>query len=157
MAKNLEAAYFGLFPLGFALIALQELPYIIMPLVPMNTNPLMEMADKLPWLNAAEKTAGVLCVLLMLFLVRDDAKWFALKSYAEKAGFFIALAALLCYYVGWAFYFTGRQSLAVMLGILVAMPPIYYAAIGLWRGNIPLFALGFVFLGAHIANVSDLL
>jgi hypothetical protein len=143
----------GLFPLGFALIALQELPYIIMPLLSMHTNPLMEMTDKLVWLNAAEKTVGVLCIFFMLFLVREDAAYFAPKNRVAKIGLLFAPAALFFYYVGWVLYFTGHQSFAVMLGLLVAMPPIYYGAIGFWRRNMPLSVLGFVFLVVHIVNV----
>jgi hypothetical protein len=49
--KISKRQYWGLFPLGFALITLQELPYIIMPLIPMNTNPLMDMyvVDGIYW------------------------------------------------------------------------------------------------------------
>jgi hypothetical protein len=37
----------GLFALGFVALFLQELPYIIMPLVPFEASLLMEMVDKL--------------------------------------------------------------------------------------------------------------
>jgi hypothetical protein len=146
--------YFGLFGLGFLLFALQELPYIIMPLITLSANPLMEMQDKIAVLNFAEKTAGVDCIIVMLFLVRADAVWFSLKTRTEKIGFSIAATALIGYYAGWVLYFCGFQNLIIMLGFLVALPPIYYAFIGIWRKNYLLFALGLVFLAIHIANVS---
>ena len=145
--------YFGLFALGFALFALQELPYIVMPWIPLASNPLMEMQDKSMLLNAIEKVFGVSCILVMLFLVRGDAKWFSLSPGKEKACFCIAALAIAGYFIGWAFYFKGYQSLPLILCLLVAMPPVYYAFIGLWRSNYPLAILGGMFLIAHIANV----
>jgi hypothetical protein len=146
--------WFGIFAVGLVLLFLQELPYIIMPLIPLESNLLLEMEDKIACLNFAEKTIGILCVLLMLFLVRADSKWFSPETRREKICFAIALAALLTYYIGWVLYFTGNQSLLVLLGILVAMPPIYYSFIGLWRRNTPLAVLGIVFLAVHMTNVS---
>jgi hypothetical protein len=63
------------------------------------------------------------------------------------------MLAIAGYFTGWAFYFSGRQSLPLILCTLVALPPIYYAFIGLWRGNYVLAALGGLFLIAHSANV----
>ena len=48
--------YFGLFFLGFAVFLMQELPYIIMPLIKLNSNPLMEMTRPYPILNIFEKS-----------------------------------------------------------------------------------------------------
>jgi hypothetical protein len=68
--------------------------------------------------------------------------------------FFCAAAlALVGYFMGWAFYFNGYQSLPLIFCTLVALPPIYYSFIGLWRGNCVLAALGGLFLIAHLANV----
>ncbi|MDR1775232.1 MAG: hypothetical protein LBS17_02045 [Actinomycetes bacterium] len=144
----------GLFAVGLLLFFLQQLPYLVMPAIPMAANPLVEMVDKIAVLNLAEKVLGVSCVLLMLFLLRDDTTWFSLKMPREKLWFAAAVAALVVYYAGWVLYFTGTQTLPVLLGILVAMPPIYYSAIGLWRRNVPLAILGVVFLCVHMANVS---
>ena len=147
--------YFGLFALGFALFAIQELPYIVaMPWITLASNPLMEMQDKSVLLNAIEKTFGVSCILVMLFLVRGDAKWFSLSTGKERICFFIAVLAIAGYFIGWAFYFNGYQSLPLIIGLLVAMPPIYYSFIGLWRSNYPLAVLGGMFLVAHLSNVS---
>lgn len=43
--------YFGFFMLGLVFFILQELPYIVMPLIPLESNPLMEMQDKSAVLN----------------------------------------------------------------------------------------------------------
>ena len=57
-------------------------------------------------------------------------------------------------YLGfWALYFTGHQSLFVMMLFIAAMPPLYYIAIGLWRLNIPLTVTGAIFLVIHFIHV----
>ncbi len=144
---------FGLFALGLLLFALQELPYMIMPLVPMETNVLTAMQDKSPMLNGLEKVLGIGCIVVMLFVVRNDTPWFSLRTSKEILFFCVAAAALLAYYIGWVFYFRGNQSLGIILGLLVAMPPLYYTFIGLWRGNTLLAVLGGAFLATHLCNV----
>ena len=151
--KITQNQYLGFFALGLAFFVLQELPYIVMPLVPLQSNPLMEMQDKSVLLNVIEKVLGVSCIIAMLFLVRGDSKWFSLGTSREKAFFVIAIIAIIGYFAGWIFYFAGFQSLPLILCSLVAMPPIYYTFIGLWRGNYILAALGTVFLVAHLSNV----
>ena len=145
--------YLGFFALGLAFFVLQELPYIIMPLIPLQTNLLMEMQDKSTVLNAVEKVLGVSCIITMLFLVRGDSKWFSLSTSRERIFFTIAIIAIIGYFSGWIFYYCGFQSLPLILSTLVAMPPIYYASIGLWRKNYILAVLGFLFLLVHISNV----
>lgn len=145
--------YIGFFVLGLAFFALQELPYIVMPFIALSSNPLMEMQDISAFLNMIEKICGVSCIVLMLFLVRDDAKWFSLETKQEKAFFIGALIAILGYFFGWAFYFIGFQSFSLILCTLVALPPVYYSLIGMWRRNYALAACGGLFLVAHIANV----
>ena len=150
LARN---QYFGFFALGLAFFILQELPYIIMPFLSLSSNPLMEMRDKSLVLNAAEKVLGVLCIVMMLFLVRGDIKWFSLSNSRERGFFSVAMLAIVGYFVGWIFYFNGFQSLSLILCLLVALPPIYYTFIGLWRRNYVLAILGCIFLFVHIANV----
>jgi hypothetical protein len=145
--------FLGFFALGLAFFVLQEMPYIIMPLIPLKINPLMEMTDRSAILNAAEKTLGISCIIVLLFLVRGDSKWFSLRGAREIAPFCAAMLAIAGYFMGWAFYFNGCQSLPLMLCTLVALPPIYYSFIGLWRGNYVLAALGGLFLVAHFTNV----
>ena len=151
--KLTKKQYIGFFALGLAFFILQELPYIVMPFIPLTTNPLMEMEDKSVLLNAIEKVCGISSIIIMLFLVRDDGKWFSLGTKQEKAYFCTALIVILGYFIGWAFYFTGFQSFPLIICTLVALPPIYYSLIGMWRKNYALTACGCLFLIVHIANV----
>jgi hypothetical protein len=89
----------------------------------------------------------------MLFLVRGDAKWFSLKTTQEIAFFSVAIVAIAGYFIGWIFYFNGYQNLPLILCTLVALPPIYYSFIGLWRGNYVLAVVGGLFMFVHLANV----
>lgn len=139
--------------MGLALFALQELPYLVMPLIPLKSNVLMEMQDKSMLLSIMEKILGVSCILIMLFLVREDALWFSLKTKQERIFFSLAMAAIAGYFIGWIFYFNGIQTLPLILCTLVALPPIYYALIGLWRRNDALTVTGGLFLIAHLSNV----
>lgn len=150
ISKN---TYFGLFVLGILFFILQELPYIVMPFIPIASNPLMEMQDKSAVLNLLEKVLGVSCIIAMLFLVRTDAKWFSFRTKKERIYLSAAIIALIGYYLGWISYYGGYQSLPLILLSLVALPPIYYAFIGLWRRNNVLAVLGALFLAAHTSNV----
>jgi len=145
--------YVGFFTFGLALFVLQQLPYIVMPFIQMEANLLMEMQDKSMLLNAIEKILGVSCIVVMLFLVRGDAQWFSVHTLHEKIFFCAAMLAISGYFVGWVFYFNGFQNLFIIFCFLVALPPIYYSFIGLWRGNYPLAVLGGMFLIAHLSNV----
>lgn len=151
--KLSQNQYFGFFALGLVFFILQELPYIFMMFIPLNSNLLMEMQDKSVVLNTIEKVLGVSCIVVMLFLVRSDAKWFSLNTKKEITFFTVAIVAIIGYFTGWIFYFNGVQSLLLILCSLVALPPIYYAFIGLWRGNYVLAVLAGMFFFAHMSNV----
>ncbi len=43
----------------------------------------MQMQDKSIVMNVTEKILGVSCVVIMLFLVRNDLKWFSIYSLKE--------------------------------------------------------------------------
>jgi hypothetical protein len=151
--KLSENQYFGLFILGLAFFALQQLPYIIMPFLTLESNLLMEMHDKSYILNIIEKVLGVSCIVVMIFLVRGDAIWFSLSTKKEILFFCIAIISIIGYFIGWLFYWNGFQNLPLIMCCLVSLPPIYYVFIGLWRGNNALAVIGGMFLLAHISNV----
>ncbi|MCL2342601.1 MAG: hypothetical protein FWC62_01690, partial [Firmicutes bacterium] len=101
--------YIGFFALGLVFFLLQELPYVIMPLIHMRSNPLMEMQDKSAVLSVLEKIIMISCVVVLLFLVHGDARWFSLGSTKEIVFFSVAMIALVGYFIGWFFYFGGDQ------------------------------------------------
>ena len=145
--------YFGFWILGLVLFAVQEIPYMVMPLVHMEANPIMNMAESSAALDVCEKILGSLCIALMIFVVHKDAVLFSISEGRERLFFALAMIVLLTNFLGWGLYFMGRQSVFVMMFFIVLMPPLYYAAIGLWRKNVPLAVTGVVFLAVHFAHV----
>lgn len=145
--------YLGFWILGVLLFAVQELPYMIMPFLKLQENPIMNLKNSYTSLDIAEKILGSGCVAMMMFLVQKDQVMFSVSSSREKLFFLSAAAVLGLNFLGWALYFTGHQSIFVMMFFIVLMPPLYYIFIGLWRQNIPLAVTGSVFLIIHFAHV----
>ena len=113
----------------------------------------MNMAESSAALDACEKILGSLCIALMIFVVHKDAVLFSIAEGRERLFFALAVIILLTNFLGWGLYFMGHQSVFVMMFFIVLMPPLYYAAIGLWRQNVPLTAVGVVFLAVHFVHV----
>ncbi len=145
---------FGLWLPALLLFAVQEIPYMLMPLIKPDPNPIMNLPEHFKPLAAAEGVLGSLCIALMLLVVRNGSSTFAVGQGAQRVFFFLACGVLVLNFIGWGIYFSGTRTAAVMLVFIVAMPPLYYLFIGLWRRNYPLAAVAAVFLCVHIAHVS---
>jgi hypothetical protein len=145
--------YLGFWVLGLVLFALQEIPYMLMPLFHLETNPIMNMTETSAVLDVCEKILGSLCIVLMVFIVHKDATLFSIVDGREKLFFILTIVILFTNFFGWGLYFAGHQSIFVMLFFIVAMPPLYYVAVGLWRQNTPLVVTGAVFLAVHFFHV----
>lgn len=151
--KLFGSHYLGFWILGLALFAVQEIPYMIMPLFKLETNPIMNMKESSVILEVAEKILGSLCVAFMIFIVHNNSKLFSVADGKEKLFFILTVLVLLLNYIGWAFYFGGHQSVFVMMFFIVLMPPLYYVFIGLWRNNMILTVTGGIFLIVHFVHV----
>ena len=126
---------------------------MLMPLFHLETNPIMNMTETSTALDICEKFLGSLCIALMVFVIHKNAIAFSVSNGREKLFFALTVVILLANFFGWALYFTGHQSTFVMMLFIVAMPPLYYVAIGLWRQNTPLAVTGAVFLTVHFFHV----
>lgn len=145
--------YLGFWVFGLVLFAIQEIPYMIMPLLKLESNPIMNMQESSVVLNTCEKILGSLCIALMTFVVCDEKKLFSIRDTHELLFFGISMGILLLNFFGWFLYFTGHQSIFVMMFFIVMMPPLYYVCIGLWRSNVILTVTGCVFLVVHFTHV----
>lgn len=145
--------YFGFWILGLLFFVIQEIPYMVMPLFHLETNPIMNMQESSIVLNVCEKALGSLCIVFMTFIVHDEVKMFSVKSGKELLFFSIVVGIILLNFGGWLLYFAGHQSLPVMMFFIVVLPPLYYVFIGLWRNNIILTISGCVFLIVHFVHV----
>lgn len=151
--KLFDNQYLGFWVLGLVLFVIQEIPYMIMPLLKMETNPIMNMQESSVVLNTCEKILGSLCIALMTFIVCDEKKIFSIRDIHELLFFCISMGILLLNFFGWFLYFTGHQSIFVMMFFIVVLPPLYYVFIGLWRNNIILTVTGCIFLVVHLTHV----
>ncbi|MCM1330224.1 MAG: hypothetical protein NC253_12390 [Ruminococcus sp.] len=145
--------YFGFWTFGLLLFAVQEIPYMVMPLFKLRTNPIMNMTESSPVLDIFEKILGTLCIAFMLFIVNENSNLFLPAEGKERIFFILAAIALLLNFIGWGIYFCGRQSVFVMMFFIVLMPPLYYFFIGLWRKNILLTVTAVPFLIIHFVHV----
>jgi hypothetical protein len=151
--KIIGNQYFGFWFPGLVLFAVQELPYLLMPFINPKTNPIMHMHETSALLDLMEKISGSLCIALMIFVIHKDAELFSVSSAWEKIFFGLTLTVLAVNFTGWGLYYTGHQSLLVMMLFIVAMPPLYYITIGLWRRNLPLAVTGMIFFAIHFSHV----
>lgn len=151
--KLFGSHYLGFWAFGLLLFAVQEIPYMVMPLFKLQTNPIMNMPESSAVLDTFEKALGSLCIAFMLFIVNKDSNLFLLANGKEKIFFSLSVAVLLMNFIGWGIYFSGRQSVFVMMFFIVLMPPLYYFFIGLWRKNILLTVTAVPFLIVHFIHV----
>lgn len=150
--KIIKNQYFGLWLIGLLLFAIQEIPYMIMPLIHLEANPIMDMPTNSLFLDICEKVFGVLCVAVMVLIVNKDNKIFSVKTKNEIAFFSVAVGVIVLNFIGWILYYCGVQSVAIMIVFIFALPPLYYLFIGLWRKNYFLVATGGVFFIIHLSN-----
>lgn len=143
----------GFWILGLLLFALQEVPYMVMPLFKLENNPIMNMQESSMILDIIEKILGSLCVVIMTFIVQKNASLFSVESGISKLGFIMAVVVLLLNFFGWGLYFCGYQSLEMMMFFIVVLPPLYYVCIGLWRENRVLLVTGALFEIVHFIHV----
>lgn len=145
--------YVGFWVFGLVLFFIQEIPYMVMPLLKLETNPIINMQESSAMLNVCEKILGSLCIAFMTFIVCDEKKIFSISGQKELLFFGIAVGIILLNFLGWFLYFTGHQSIFVMMFFIVVLPPLYYVFIGLWRNNIILTVTGCIFLLVHFIHV----
>lgn len=151
--KLFDNQYFGFWVLGLVLFVIQEIPYMIMPLLKLENNPIMNMQESSVALNVCEKILGSLCIACMTFIVCDEKKIFSISAPQELLFFCISMGVLLLNFFGWFLYFTGYQSIFVMMFFIVVLPPLFYVFIGLWRNNIILTVTGCIFMIVHFIHV----
>ena len=72
--KLFGSQYVGFWFIGLLLFAVQEIPYMVMPLFHLKQNPIMNMTETSKALDICEKLLGSLCIALMTFIVRKDSK-----------------------------------------------------------------------------------
>lgn len=144
--------YFGISFIGIAAFVLQEIPYIVMPLIKLPSNPIMNMQKGIKWLDIVQGVFGVLSMILLMMIVRDDVKVFSIAAPKEKFFFFLTAAMLLINFAGWFFYYMGNQYGWLIVLTQFAVVPLYYLFYGLWMKNYLLVLTAVPFFVIHTIN-----
>lgn len=144
--------YLGISFIGIIAFIIQEIPYIIMPLVKLESNPIMNMQNEIKWIETVQSIFGMLSMILLMLLVRDDENLFSIETTRKKVFFTLTLIMILINFVGWAFYYTGHQYGWLIVISQFAVVPLYYLCFGLWKNNYPLVWTTTVFFIIHTIN-----
>ena len=138
--------------MGIIAFVIQEIPYMIMPLIKMKSNPVMNMQNEIPWIEKTQGIFGALSMIMLMLIVKDNDKFFSIGTYKEKIFFAITVLMILINYMGWTFYYLGFQYGWLIVISQFAVVPLYYLFFGLWKSNYLLVATASVFFIIHTIN-----
>ena len=138
--------------MGIIAFVIQEIPYMIMPLTKMKSNPIMNMQNEIPWIEKTQGIFGALSMIMLMLIVKDNDKFFSIGTYKEKIFFAITVLMILINYMGWTFYYLGFQYGWLIVISQFAVVPLYYLFFGLWKSNYLLVATASVFFIIHTIN-----
>jgi len=144
--------YLGISLIGILAFVIQEIPYIIMPLINPASNPIMNMQTEIKWLETVQNIFGILSMVLLMLLVRNDVASFSIFGARERVFFFLMLFMILVNFAGWIFYYAGYQYGWLIVVSQFAVVPLYYLCFGLWKRNYPLVCTATLFFIAHTVN-----
>ncbi len=144
--------YLGISIIGIIAFIIQEIPYIIMPLVNPASNQMMNMQNEIKWIETAQGIFGVLSMISLMLLVRDDVKPFSVTTTKEKIFFSLTFIMMLINYVGWTFYYLGHQYGWLIVISQFAAVPLYYLFYGVWESNYLSAGTSTIFFIIHTAN-----
>ena len=144
--------YFGFWVLGLVLFALQEIPYMLMPLFHLETNPIMNMKNEIKWIQTVQGIFGMLSMILLMLIVRDDVKLIPIETTKDKVFLFLTILMILINFIGWTLYYMGHQYGWLIIITQFAVVPLYYLFLGLWQRNYLLAGTAVPFFVIHTIN-----
>ncbi|MBR4509692.1 MAG: hypothetical protein IKP25_03300 [Ruminococcus sp.] len=144
--------YLGISFIGIIVFVIQEIPYMIMPLVKPESNPIMNMQNESKLLQIIQGVLGTLSMVLLMLIVRDDVSFFSIETSRDKVFFVSTLVMILFNFIGWTLYYTGHQISWVIVISQFAVVPLYYLFFGLWKYNYPLVMTAAMFFAIHTIN-----
>ena len=144
--------YLGISFIGIIAFVIQEIPYIIMPLVKPESNPIMNMQNELKCIQIIQGVFGMLSMVLLMLIVRDDVGFFSIETTRDKVFFVSTLVMIFINFIGWTLYYTGHQISWVIVISQFAVVPLYYLCFGLWKQNYPLVLTAALFFAIHTIN-----
>ena len=144
--------FIGLSFIGIAAFVIQEIPYILMPLIKPSSNPIMNMHNEIKWIGTVQGLFGMLSMILLMLIVRDDVKAFPVGGTVEMTFLFLTILMILINFTGWALYYTGHQYGWLIVISQFAAVPLYYLFFGLWQKNYLLVGAAVPFFVIHTVN-----
>ena len=144
--------YFGISFIVIAAFVIQEIPYIIMPLIKPASNPIMNMQNGIKWIDTVQGIFGVLSMILLMLIVRDDVKLIPKETTKEKTFLFLAVLMIVINFIGWTLYYMGHQYGWLIIISQFAVVPLYYLFFGLWKSNYLLVGAAVPFFVIHTIN-----
>ncbi|MDE6763455.1 MAG: hypothetical protein K2J73_07230, partial [Oscillospiraceae bacterium] len=79
----------------------------------------MNMTETSSVLDMLEKILGSLCIAFMIFFVNKKSSLFLPANGRGKIFLTLSVIVLLLNFIGWGIYFSGRQSVFVMMFFIV--------------------------------------
>ena len=144
--------YFGISFIGIAAFVIQEIPYIVMPLINPASNPIMNMPNEIKWIEMAQGIFGTLSMILLMLIVRDDVKLIPRETAKEKTFLFLTVLMIVINFIGWTMYYLGYQYGWLIIISQFAVVPLYYLFFGLWKSNYLLAGTAVPFFVIHTIN-----
>ena len=144
--------YLGISFIGIAAFVIQEIPYIVMPLIKPASNPIMNMTNEIKWIETAQGIFGLLSMIMLMLIVRDDVRLIPQETTIDRTFFFLMALMILINFIGWIFYYTGHQYGWLIIISQFAVVPLYYLFFGLWKSNYLLVGTAVVFFVIHTIN-----
>ena len=144
--------YLGISFIGIAAFVIQEIPYILMPLIKPVSNPIMNMQSEFKWMQTVQGIFGVLSMILLMLIVRDDVKLIPLDTAKEKIFLILMILMILINFIGWILYYLGYQYGWLIIISQFAVVPLYYLFFGLWKSNYLLVGAAVPFFIIHTIN-----
>ena len=144
--------YFGISFIGIAAFMIQEIPYIVMPLIKPASNPIMSMTSEIEWIETVQGLFGILSMVVLMLIVRDDIKPIPRETAKDKTFLFLMVMMILINYVGWTLYYMGHQYGWLIIISQFATVPLYYLFFGLWKSNYLLVGTAVPFFVIHTIN-----
>ena len=144
--------YLGISFIGIAAFVIQEIPYIVMPFIKPESNPIMSMKNEIKWIETVQGIFGMLSMILLMLIVRDDVKLIPKETTKEKIFLFLMILMILINCIGWILYYMGHQYGWLIIISQFAVVPLYYLFFGLWKSNYLLVGTAVPFFVIHTIN-----
>ena len=131
---------------------IQEIPYIVMPIIKPASNPIMNMTNEIRWIGTVQSVFGMLSMIFLMLIVRDDVKLIPTETTRDRTFLFLMVLMILINFIGWILYYMGRQYGWLIIISQFAVVPLYYLFFGLWKSNYLLVGTAVPFFVIHTIN-----